>query len=92
MFWNEYKSKIQTVATGNAGQNIDTKRTLLDATSQGVNRLFVAGYNVASVQRNIENSHRKYYLPRFNIKDYNVMIDGRNFYGQNINDNIKMYD
>ena len=26
------------------------------------------------------NSHRKYFLPRVDIKVYNVLIDGRNFY------------
>ena len=31
VFWNEYKSKIQAVATGNAAENIDTKRILLDS-------------------------------------------------------------
>ena len=35
------------------------------------------------------NNHRKYFLPRVDIKDYNVLIDGRNFYDQNINDETK---
>ena len=38
------------------------------------------------------NSHRKYFLPRINITNYNVLIDGRNFYDQPINDMIKQYD
>ena len=33
VFWNEYKSKIQAITTGNA------KRILLDSSFQGVNRL-----------------------------------------------------
>ena len=37
-------------------------------------------------------SHRKYFLPRINITNYNVLIDGRNFYDQPINDQIKKYD
>ena len=32
------------------------------------------------------NSHTKYFLPRVNISNYNVLIDGRNFYDQPIND------
>ena len=36
--------------------------------------------------------HRKYFLPRVNITNYNVLIDGRNFYDQPINDQIKKYD
>ena len=38
------------------------------------------------------NSDRKYFLPRVNITNYNVLIDGRNFYDQPINDLIKQYD
>ena len=38
------------------------------------------------------NSHRKYFLPRVNITNYIVLIDGRNFYDQPINDMIKQYD
>ena len=39
-----------------------------------------------------KNSYRKYYLPRVKIGNYNVLIDGRNFYDQPINDEFKMYD
>ena len=38
------------------------------------------------------DSHRKYFLPRADITIYNVLIDGRNFYGQPINDQVKKYD
>ena len=91
MFWNEYKSKIQRVLSRDAAQNNYTRRILLDASYSGVNRLFVAGFDARNngIQR---NDQRKYFLPRINIKDYNVMTDGRNFYDQNINDTIKMYN
>ena len=51
------------------------------------------GFDNDSVKRNISDlqSHRKYYLPRVEIKDFNVLIDGRNFYDQNINDSITRY-
>ena len=32
------------------------------------------------------------FLPRVNIANYNVLIDGRNFYDQSTNDQIKKYD
>ena len=32
------------------------------------------------------------FLPRVNITNYNLLIDGRNFYDQPINDIIKQYD
>ena len=38
------------------------------------------------------DSHRKCFLPRVDITNYNVLIDGINFYGQPINDQIKKYD
>ena len=38
------------------------------------------------------NSRRNYFLPRGNITYYNVLIDGRNFYDQPINDLVKQYD
>ena len=34
----------------------------------------------------------KYFLPRVNITNYNVLIDGRNFYDQPMNDLVKQYD
>ena len=33
-----------------------------------------------------------YYLPKIEIKDYNVMIDGKNFFDQPINSMIKTYE
>ena len=39
-----------------------------------------------------ENSYDKYFLPRLKIENYNIEIDGRNFYDQPINDLIKQYD
>ena len=35
---------------------------------------------------------KKYFLPRIKIENYNIKIDGRNFYDQPINDSIKQYD
>ena len=33
-----------------------------------------------------------YYLPKVEIKDYNVMIDGKNVFDQPINSMIKTYE
>ena len=35
---------------------------------------------------------KKYFLPRVKIENYNIEIDGRNFYDRPINDSIKQYD
>ena len=40
----------------------------------------------------IRNSYRKYFVPRVDITSYNVLIDGRNFYDQPINNSIRRYD
>ena len=94
VIWNQYQSKIQTVEAGDAVHNIGHKKVLLDSSFQGVNRLFVMGFDSNTVKRNTDNlqSHRRYFLPRVEVKDYNVLIDGRNFYDQNINDSITRYN
>ena len=39
------------------------------------------------------DSSKKYFLPRvIKIENYNIDIDGRNFYDQPINDSIKQYN
>ena len=70
------------------------RRFPLDASFQGVRRLLVLAFdNTNNGAKKVErNSHTKYLLPRVNITNYNVLIDGRNFYDQPINDQIKQYD
>ena len=99
VYWNEYQSKIAT----KTADNNNVTRFPLDASFLDVNRLFVLIFNntTEDVARNPINntanrfqrdSHRKYFLPRVNITNYNVLIDGRNFYHQRISDQIKKYD
>ena len=38
------------------------------------------------------DSFKTYLLPRIKIENYNIEIDGRNFYNQPINGSIKQYD
>ena len=38
------------------------------------------------------DTHRKYFLPRIKTENYNIEIDGRNFYDRPINYSIKQYD
>ena len=86
IYWNWNKYKI-------IFKNYDNEciRERLNASFQRVNRLFVLanayGNNITN-----ENSYRKYFLPRLKIKNYNIEIDGRNFYDQPINDTIKQYN
>ena len=54
---------------------------------QGVNRLFVLAYeNVTQI-----TSAKGYYLSNVEIKDYDIMINGENFFDQPIKDNKVTY-
>ena len=67
---------------------------LLNASLQGVRRLFVIAYVVAAGvndEAGIKDK-KNYFLPRGEIKIYNDLIDGKNFYDQPTNDLIKQYD
>ena len=66
----------------------------LDVSFQVVRKLFVLAFdNSNNGTKKVErNNHRKYFLPRVNITNYNVLIDGRNFYDQPINGLIKQYN
>ena len=90
VYWNSYQTKPKKVIEKE--KNI---YELLNASFQGVRRLFVLAYVVAAGAANDEagiKDNKKYFLPRGEIKNYNVLIDGRNFYDQPINDLIKQYD
>ena len=90
IYWNEYKSKIET----NEADAKNLKRFSLDVSFQRVNRLFVLAFdNTNNGDNKVErDSHRKYFLPRVDITNYNVLIDDRNFYDQSLHDQIKKYD
>ena len=60
---------------------------LINARFQGVNKLFVLSFE----NENGRTSHSTYYLPKVEIKDYNVMIDGKNFFDQPISSMSKTY-
>ena len=88
VYWNKYK--IIPNKTYDENDNI---RELLDSSYQGVKRLFVlADRHQGGASRVPADSHRRYFLPIVKIENYNIEIDGRNFYDQAINDSIKQYD
>ena len=63
---------------------------MLDASYEGVKRLFVLAYeNTAGNKQVFIDSFKKHFLPRVKIENCNVEIGGRNFYNQPINDSIK---
>ena len=94
IYWNKYKvidNILVEIAANNEEKYI---RELLDSSWQGVKRLFVLAYNNTNNDNNqvSVDSYKKYFLPRVKIENYNIEIDGRNFYYQPINDSIKQYD
>ena len=103
IYWNQYVSKPFPKTPH---KKTGITRFSLDAAFQGVNRLFVLAFEDAnadeaadaSAPQNlvanqvIRNSYIKYFVPRVDTTSYNVLIDGRNFYDQPINDSIRKYD
>ena len=75
--WNKYLAKPELLAQD---PNLNH---LFGPSFQGVNRLFVLAFG-NDAQR---TSNKRYYLPNVEIKDYNVLIDGKNFFDQPIKNN-----
>ena len=67
--WNKYLSKPELLA-----QNANLNH-LIEPRFQGINRRFVLAFK-NDAQR---ISNKRYYIPSVEIKDYNVIIDGKNF-------------
>ena len=80
--WNKYLSKPELLA-----QNPNLNH-LAESSFQGVNRLFVLAFE----NDNDRTSDEQYYLPTVEIKDYNIVINGENFFDQPIKNNKITYD
>ena len=68
VYWNEYT--VIPEQRCNANENT---RKLIDPSWQGINRLLVLAY--LNDANSTVNLHRKYFLPRAEIKNYNNGID-----------------
>ena len=87
VYWNSYEAKPAKVIEKNIYK-------LLNASFQGVKKFFVLAYFIAddgNEEADIKDN-KKYFLPRGEIKDNNLLINGRNFDDQPIDDIIKLYD
>ena len=80
--WNKYLSKPELLA-----QNPNLNN-LIEPSFQGVNRLFVLAFE----NDNNRTSSDEYYLPAVEIKDYNIVINGENFFDQPIKNNKVIYE
>ena len=72
VYWNAYK----VIAEKSYDANTSIRESI-DSSCQGINRLFVLDYE-GGANRVTVNSHRRYFLQRVEIKNYNIEIDGRN--------------
>ena len=67
--WNKYRSEISNQITNN---NLNY---LIDPTFNNLNRLFVLSFE----NEDDRTTFSKYYVPKIEIKDYNVLIGGKPF-------------
>ena len=68
--WNKYRSEMSNQTKNN---NLNY---LINPTFTNVNKLFVLSFE----NENDRVSFSKYYLPKIQIKDFNVLIDGKPFF------------
>ena len=78
---NKYLAKPELLAR-NANLN-----HLIEPSFQGINRLFVLAFE----NDDHRISNKRYYIPNVEVKDYNVMIDGKNFLDQPVKNNKVTY-
>ena len=71
--WNKYRSQM-TIQSQNNNLNY-----LIDLTFTNVNRLFVLSFtrNIIGDDR---DSFSDYYVPNVEIKNFNILIDGKSFF------------
>ena len=80
--WNKYLSKPELLA-----QNPNLNH-LVEPSFQGVNRLFVLAFE----NDDDRTSCDEYYLPRVEIKDYDIVINSENFFNEQIKNKKITYD
>ena len=83
--WNKYKSQI-TIQTQNNNLNY-----LIDSTFTNVNRLFVLSFTRNNAGDN-RDSFSHYYVPNVEIKDFNVLIDGKSFFDLPVKNEEEAYE
>ena len=71
--WNKYRSQM-TIHPQNNNLNY-----LIDPTFTNVNRLSVLSFSRNS-NTDSRYSYSNYYLPKVEINDFNILIDGKNFF------------
>ena len=83
--WNKYRSKM-TIQPQNNDLNY-----LTDPTFANVNRLFVLFFS-RNNNTDKRDSFSDYYVPNVGIKDFNVLIDGKRFFGLPVKNEEETYE
>ena len=83
--WNKYRSQM-TIQPQNNNLNY-----LIDPTFTNVNRLFVLSF---SRNNNTDSRYSllNYYVPKFKVNDFNVLIDGKSFFDLSIKNDEEAYE
>ena len=76
VYWNNYQTIPAKVIINNTN----------------IYELLSASFQATDNDETGIKNNRKYFLPRAKIENYNVLIDGRIFFDQPVNDLIKQYD
>ena len=87
--WNKYRSQM-SVQSNNSNFNY-----LIDPTFTNVNRLFVLSFQRIEeddVKKDYRDSFWHYYVPEVQIKDLNVLIDGKSFFDLPIKNEEEAYE
>ena len=84
----QLKSGFKRVINWNKYLSKPNLNYLAEPSFQGINRLFVLAFE-GDAQR---TSNSGYYLPNVEIKDYNIIINGENFFDQLIKNNKVTYE
>ena len=74
--WNKYLSQVSDQSINN---NLNF---LIDPTFTNVSRLFVLSFKNDAANRDNRASNSTYYLPKVQMKDFNVIIDKKSFFDQ----------
>ena len=80
---NKYQSELLTLA-----QNLDYLDYFINPGFQRLNGLFVLTFQNKPDKR----EHPRYNLPKVEIKDYHIIINGRNIFNQPVKNNIWTYE
>ena len=83
--WNKYRSEITTTKKSN---NLDY---LIDPTFKNINRLFVLSFKNDNDDP-ARNSFDKYYILLVEIKDFNALIDNKQFFDQPVKNKQEAYE